>query len=76
MTPAISTRLAALSPRPEIASIAGSQMPVLYLSLDTSDDLVDEAQVAIRTDGEGEHSDYCSLNWPGPSTSTVPYTDS
>ena len=37
---------------------AGPQMPVLDLSLDTSDDLVDEALVAAWTDGEGEHSDF------------------
>ena len=55
---------------------AGSQMPVLDLSLDASDDLVDEAQIAVLADGEGEHSDSRSLNWPGPWTSTVPYTDS
>jgi hypothetical protein len=32
-------------------------MPVLDLSLDTSDDLVDEALLAVWTDAEGEHSD-------------------
>ena len=36
---------------------AGPQMPVLDLSLDTSDDLVDEALLAVWTDAEGEHSD-------------------
>jgi hypothetical protein len=35
-------------------------MPVLDLSLDTSDDLVDEALLAFWTNGEGEHSD-CPL---------------
>jgi hypothetical protein len=39
---------------------AGPQMPVLDLSLDTSDDLVDEALLAVWTNGEGEHSD-CPL---------------